>query len=97
MKDWPAAPEGSELASMQKNRRVGYENIKQGVQASVHHSALRGVIQSLALGKAAQFLQKEISSMLEKEVIRIIPTEHSWSGFYSRELPRREAVSCVPY
>ncbi|XP_043992827.1 uncharacterized protein LOC122842751 [Gambusia affinis] len=44
----------------------------------------RGVIQSQASGSAALFLQEEISSLLEKRAIQLIPQEKRQAGFYSR-------------
>lgn len=54
------------------------------LQFAVKPPVFNGVVISVAQGEAAQVLEEEISSLMRKGVIRMIPTEESQTGFYSR-------------
>lgn len=69
-----------------QNLSVGAENNITGLQASVCFDSppFQGIIHSQAQGESACILQEEIHSLLEKRAICIVPSDQSWSGFYSR-------------
>ncbi len=61
------------------------------LQLAVKPPVFNGVVISVAQGEAAQVLEEEISSLMRKGVIRVIPTRESHIGFYSRYfvIPKR--------
>ncbi len=54
------------------------------LQFAVQPSMFNGVLISVARGEAAQVLEEEISSLMRKGVIRVIPRRESHLGFYSQ-------------
>ncbi|KAL1268395.1 hypothetical protein QQF64_033758 [Cirrhinus molitorella] len=74
--------------------------IKRGyrLQFAVKPPLFNSVLMSTAEGESALILEGEITSLLSKRAIRVVPPEDSHHGFYSRYfvIPKRGGVS-VPF
>ncbi len=82
-REGPSRSSGGELARMHSSF-LGFNHDRQGLQFAVKPPVFNGGVISVAQGEAAQVLEEEISSLMRKGVIRVIPTRESHIGFYFR-------------
>ncbi|XP_029909243.1 uncharacterized protein LOC115360460 [Myripristis murdjan] len=86
--DWPVSPLSLRLESWSKCTASEWvlKTLSRGyrLQFAANPPPFRGVIQSQVVGEAAHFLREEISSLLEKGAIKIVPPSDSKNGYYSR-------------
>ena len=76
------------------------QTIAQGykLQFAMRPPTFETVVFSHAEGQAADILQAEIVSLLDKKAIREVPKHQSMNGFYSRYfLVKKKGVVCVLY
>lgn len=68
------------------------------LQFTIKPPKFNGVLVSIANGDAARILEDEITSLLSKYVIRVVPSEEIHLGFYSRYflIPKKGSSSLCP-
>ena len=66
------------------------------LQFAIRPPTFEKIVFSNAVGQAAQILQAEIVSLLDKKAIREVPENQSMNGFYSRYfLVKKKGGACV--